>query len=106
MNEPMTLIERLRNPQWEGVDAPGNKRRLHIERTLADMEQAAKALEATARLRCDNEHIIISKGVYNRLRDLVISFAAEDNREKNDHEASQRDDRNPRRKRGSVAHST
>ena len=34
--------QRLRNPQWEVL--PGNARHLHIEQTLADMEEAAGAL--------------------------------------------------------------
>lgn len=78
-SEPMTLIERLRNPQWEVL--PGNARHLHIEQTLADMEEAAGAL-ATAIRKRDADSVIISKGVYDRLRDLVISFAQDKERGK------------------------
>jgi hypothetical protein len=41
--EPMTLIDRLRNPHWENL--PGGARRLHIEDTLADMGESAARIE-------------------------------------------------------------
>lgn len=42
--EPMTLIERLRNPQWSGA---GN---LDPHQTRKDMEEAATAIEDLARM--------------------------------------------------------
>jgi hypothetical protein len=43
-NEPMTLVERLRNPQW--AHQPNELPRLDVDRTLQDMEDAAAALTA------------------------------------------------------------
>ena len=37
------LVGRLRNPAWEPL--PGDARQLHIERTLADMREAADEIE-------------------------------------------------------------
>lgn len=42
-DEPMTLIERLRAPAYEGE--PGEPVRLNVARTLADMREAADRLE-------------------------------------------------------------
>lgn len=48
-DEPMTLIERLRNPQW--VKAPGySDAILHTERARKDMDEAATAIEDLARM--------------------------------------------------------
>ena len=41
-DEPMTLIERLRNPAWE-KDGSGVK--LNIDRTVDDMKEAADEIE-------------------------------------------------------------
>lgn len=42
MNEPMTLIEQLKNPAWEAE--PGQPARLNIEQTRKTMDKAAEAL--------------------------------------------------------------
>jgi hypothetical protein len=41
--EPMTIIERLRNPQWDHL--PGTARILHIEQTRSTMDDAANEIE-------------------------------------------------------------
>jgi len=44
MTDKMTLLERLRNPAWvhdPGLDRPT----LDVERTMADMEEAAREIE-------------------------------------------------------------
>lgn len=42
--EPMTLLERLRNPRY--ARNPGEPLRLDVEGTVADMEEAARLIEA------------------------------------------------------------
>lgn len=45
MNEPMTLIERLRNPQW--IHGTGYERpQLDVDQTRADMGEAAREIES------------------------------------------------------------
>lgn len=47
MLEPMTLIERLRNPAWEsdGLMVEGKAAKLNIAQTLSVMEAAAREIE-------------------------------------------------------------
>lgn len=47
MDEPMTLVERLRNPSWT---TPDSRTTLDISRTRLDMEEAAAEI---VRLRAD-----------------------------------------------------
>jgi hypothetical protein len=53
--EPMTLIERLRNPQWDGEG------QLNVEQTRASMEGAADAM---GRLAEDNPELDATDGAH------------------------------------------
>jgi hypothetical protein len=44
-DDPMTLIERLRNPAWYSR-GPGQDARLQVEQTLNDMREAAGRIQA------------------------------------------------------------
>ncbi len=46
--EPMTLIEKLRNPAWQSAEGPTGKlpATLNVEQTVATMNEAAERLEA------------------------------------------------------------
>lgn len=46
--EPMTLIEKLRNPAWESADGPAGELPavLNVEQTVATMTEAAERLES------------------------------------------------------------
>ena len=44
-NEPMTLIERLRNPQWVHGNTPFESPQLDQEQTRQDMGEAADEIE-------------------------------------------------------------
>lgn len=44
-SEPMTLIERLRNPQWVHDWSPSREPELDKEQTRHDMQEAADELE-------------------------------------------------------------
>lgn len=46
-DENMTLVERLRNPQWS--HKPGDAPALDVEQTRKDMEEAAALIEGQAR---------------------------------------------------------
>jgi hypothetical protein len=48
MKEPMTLIERLRNPTWVG--APNEPALLDVELTLSLMREAADKIAALTRV--------------------------------------------------------
>jgi len=51
-DEPMTLIERLRNPAWEsdGLMVEAKPARLNVEQTRRDMNEAADTIEGLARM--------------------------------------------------------
>lgn len=50
-DEPMTLVERLRNPSWIGDPASGNTAiLLEVDRTVAAMREAADLIEKLQRL--------------------------------------------------------
>ncbi|MCC2649849.1 MAG: hypothetical protein K0R61_34 [Microvirga sp.] len=46
--QPMTLVERLRNPSWESV--PGEDARLNIAQTRETMDEAADLISAITAL--------------------------------------------------------
>lgn len=52
MGEPMTLIERLRNPAWEsdGLPAEGKPAKLNVAQTCSAMDAAAREIDT---LRAD-----------------------------------------------------
>lgn len=43
-DEPMTIVERLRNPRWTGE--PGTPNSLDVDGTIKDMADAADLLES------------------------------------------------------------
>jgi len=54
-NDPMTLIERLRNPAWHGSGMTrGMPAELNVKQTVADMAEAADEI---ARLRGEIEYL-------------------------------------------------
>ena len=60
-DEPMTLIERLRNPCYVGL--PGNAVQLHIDHTRADMSEAATEIENLRKaLDLRNQEVVTSLG--------------------------------------------
>lgn len=56
-DDPMTLIDRLRNPAWEQTS---HSDRLYSERTIADMREAASQLEADGKRLDQIRDIIVA----------------------------------------------
>ena len=66
MNDPMTLVERLRNPAYHGSGLTrGKPADLDVKQTVADMAEAANEIERLRRLIDDKQYIQL-KADYNK----------------------------------------